>query len=252
MDIVRPPAPLSVTAQAVQVWQIDLAQAPAVVQALGQHLSADEQQRAGRFYFPADRRRFTVARGALRMILGRYLSQPPAEVRLAYGPHGKPQLAEPSARAALGFNLSHAQDRALCAVTAGGAVGVDLEQLRPLAPAEAFTTRVLSRREQAVFDALPEAQRPAAFFNAWTRKEAYLKAVGVGLVDALDHIEVTLTPGQPARLVRVAGKPGEAERWSLRALAAEPAYAAAVVIAGPLRELGCWRWDPRLLITGEA
>lgn len=238
------PAPLALTAQVLQVWQIELAQPPAVVQTLQPYLSVEEHHRAGRFYFSDDHRRFTVARGALRMILGRYLRRPPAEVRLAYGPHGKPELAEPAARAAVGFNLSHSRDQALCVVTAGCAVGVDLEYLRPIAPAE-LAARVFSQWERDIFDTLPEAQRPAAFFNAWTRKEAYLKAVGVGLVDALDQVEVTLAPGQPARLVRVAGPSGAAERWSLRALEAGPGYAAAVALEGPPREVRYWRWDPR-------
>jgi 4'-phosphopantetheinyl transferase len=213
----------------VDLWQIPLRQpAPAQAQ-LAEALTPDEQERAGRFRFDRDRNAFQVARGAMRLLLGTYLDIAAAAVPLHYTAHGKPFLAEPYTP--VKFNLSHAGDWALLAVSAGRELGVDIEQIRPLSDLDSLARRFFAPAEQADLRALPPEQRPRAFFTCWTRKEAFIKAVGEGLSRPLDQFEVTLRPGEPARLRRVAGDAGAVDRWSLHALPVPSGYVAALAAA---------------------
>jgi 4'-phosphopantetheinyl transferase len=179
----------------VHVWQAALDSAHA--KALAPLLSPDERARAERFKFQSDRQRFISARGVLRLILGRYLNLDPASLRFAYNPNGKPALTPDCGGDVLEFNMSHAHGLMLCAVTCRRAIGVDLEWIRPDVVDAPMAAYCLSARELAAFDALPDNQRPAAFFTAWTCKEAYLKARGEGLGFGLQRVEVLLAPEKP-------------------------------------------------------
>jgi 4'-phosphopantetheinyl transferase len=205
-------------------------------------LAEDERQRAARFHFARDRDRFIAARGFLRDVLGRYLRVAPAELRFVYSPYGKPALgAEFDQR--LRFNLSHAHKLALCAVTLERAIGVDVEHIRPEFADEDVARRFFSAPEVARLSALPREQYAGAFFNCWTRKEAYIKARGEGLSMPLDRFEVSLVPGEPAALRNTFDDPAEAARWSLQALAPGPGYVGAVAAAGQGWGISRWAWQ---------
>jgi 4'-phosphopantetheinyl transferase len=203
-------------------------------------LAPEEKVRAGRFYFERDKHRFIVARGVLRALLGRYLEVPPEEVAFTYGEHGKPEVAPASA--GLQFNLSHTQGVALYAVGRGRLLGVDVEQIRPLDDATKIAGRFFSSWENVAFRAVPDPQKPTAFFNCWTRKEAYIKAIGEGLSCPLDAFDVSLAPGEPARLLRIRGSEAAAGRWSLYALSPAADYVGALVVEGGDSRLSCWQW----------
>ncbi|MGQ0600580.1 MAG: 4'-phosphopantetheinyl transferase family protein [Anaerolineales bacterium] len=241
-----PPAHWVLADSAVHLWRIPLTSSDAVVQELSRLLADDECRRAERFHFAADQRRFRVARGALRVILGHYLSMLPAQLRLAYGSNGRPELAHTSADA-LRFNVSHSNELALVAVTRGRAIGVDVEALRPVDQADDIVRRYCSASEFNAYQALPDSQRPLAFFNLWTRKEAYLKAVGAGLGGGLEQVEVTVLPGQPARLEAITGDTVEAAQWRLWSGEPQPGYIAALAWRDHDCELTCWQWDERAL-----
>jgi len=234
----RAGAPPPLGADEVHVWRIELLPSPGVLARLGRHLSPDERRRAERFRFERDQRRFHAARGALRELLGGYLDAEPERLGFAEGAHGKPELAAPGG-SGLRFNLSHSGELALCAVARGRELGVDIEQARELADAEAMARRFFSAAENAALAALPDAERLGAFFRCWTRKEAYLKAVGAGLLQALDGFDVTLFPEAGECGLSVRGRPEEAARWSLLALAVDPGYAAALVAERPAWRLVC-------------
>jgi hypothetical protein len=123
-------------------------------------------------------------------------------------------------------------------------VGVDLERLRPVPDLLAIAACCCSARERAFLARLGSARQVGAFFRAWTRKEAWLKATGCGLPFGPEQVEVTLAAGEPARLLEVAGLPDATRRWSLRDLAVRPGYAAALAIAGPVPHCQCrpWAW----------
>ncbi len=206
----------------VVVTRLDLA--PGAVQALAAVLSGAEQERAGRLHAERDRRRLIVARARLRQLLARRLDTRPESINLVYGPHGKPALACNTMR----FNVSHSEDIAVYAFSRGGEVGVDVEAIRRFREADDIAARTFSRRENEAYTALEPRERPLGFFNCWTRKEALVKAVGHGLSMPLDDIEVTLAPGEPAKLLRLGDRTGERIGWRLRSFRPAPGFVAAL------------------------
>lgn len=166
-------------------------------------LSASERERASRFHFAEHRRRYTVAHGWLRQLLGAYVGRSPATLEFELGPKGKPTLAPACNSTDLQFNLAHSEDLSLVAVCRKAPVGVDVERVRAMTDAADLVTRFFSKREAAKFNLLPDQNRAAAFFNLWTRKEAWLKATGQGIGHLLEQVEVSFLPEEPARLLKV-------------------------------------------------
>ena len=166
------------------------------------------------------------------MILGRYLGVHPRKLHFFYGANGKPELATVAGDETLRFNLSHSDGLALLAVTRGRQIGVDLERIRKDLAGEQIAARFFSPRETAELHAVPGNAKPAAFFNCWARKEAFIKATGEGLSCPLDLFDVSLVPGEPAALLSVRGDSQEASRWALRELMAGSGYAAALAVEG--------------------
>jgi len=230
-------------AASVHVWRIALAVPDAEQAERAAVLAPDERARAARFHFERDRRRWTAARGAVRAVLEGYAGVPAASLAFRVGPHGKPALDGPAARAGLEFNVSHSGDLALCAVTHARAVGVDVEAIRPDFATGEVARRFFAPAEVAALEALPSGERVEAFFACWTRKEAYLKGRGTGIALGLDRFEVSLAPGRPAALLATHDEPAAAARWRLVALAPGEGYAGALVTDGPAR-LVCWQWPP--------
>jgi 4'-phosphopantetheinyl transferase len=183
-------------------------------------LSAEERERASRFRFERDRNRFIVCRGSLREFLALKLGVAPASVQFVYGSFGKPMLADPEIQ----FNVSHAHGMAMIAMTQGREVGCDIERIDPSFAAGQIPERFFSPYEIAALRALPIAEQCDAFFRCWTRKEAYIKACGMGVSLDLASFDVTLAPDQPAALLR------GADGWSLHPVDAPAGYAAAVVL----------------------
>lgn len=230
-----PPLP----ADEVHVWCVGLSQSPANVAAMWTLLSTDEQVRANRFYFDKDRHHYIYGRGVLRTLIGQYEQVPAAAVAFVYGPQGKPSLASGDLR----FNLSHAQGIALIGFTRGREIGVDVEAVRRLTDADQVAQRFFSEKECNVYSTVSDAEKPRAFFNCWTRKEAFIKAIGEGLSCPLDSFDVTLRPGEPACLQQVRGRQTAAAHWQLRSLDPTPGYVGAVLVEGQGWGLRCWRWQ---------
>jgi len=193
-------------------------------------LSDAERQRASRFVFDRDRDRFIVARARLRQLLGARLGTRPESVALVYGAHGKPALAPWLADSDLRFNLSHCDDVTLYAFSRGHEIGIDVEAVRVMPDADAIAARFFSHREQQAYRALEPRDRPLGFFQCWTRKEAFVKAIGDGLSYPLDRFDVSLTPGEPAKILRVEDTPGDCCGWRMESLSPAPGFVAAVVI----------------------
>jgi 4'-phosphopantetheinyl transferase len=204
-------------------------------------LSGDETRRANRFHFGRDRRRYVAGRATLRVLLGRYLDRDPASLRFRYGAHGKPALGSLPGEPDVRFNLAHSEDLALLAFARGREVGVDLERMRPLPVVERIAETAFSCQERAKLKRLAPEQRQAAFYAGWTRKEAYVKARGEGLGLPLGQFDVSLAPGEPAKLIEVRGAPREAGRWTLMALDVAPGYAAALAVEGACDAPRCWQ-----------
>lgn len=225
----------------VHVWSIDLRVDAATVARLTAGLSPSERAWAGRFMVERDRRRFVMARSALRVLLGGYLGVPPGELAFVYGAHGKPALD--GAHAALGFNVSHSGEVAVVAAGWDRAVGVDVEAWRSLPDLAALAARVFAPAERAVLDALAEIDRPAAFFRCWTRKEAFIKATGQGLAQPLGGFVVSLGPGEPARFLDIGGDAAALARWTLHDLRLREGYAGALVVERAPRAVLTRAWS---------
>jgi 4'-phosphopantetheinyl transferase len=200
-----------------------------VVRALVALLSDEERQRASRFAFDRDRRRFTVGRARLRQLLGARLGMRPQSVELTYRPHGKPGLARHCAISDLRFNVAHSGEVAVYAFSHGREVGIDLEAVRVIREADEIAAHFFSRREKEAYLALDQRDRLVGFFNCWTRKEAFIKALGEGLYYPLDCFDVSLAPGEPARILRAHGAHGDGG-WRMGSFCPIPGFVAAVVV----------------------
>jgi 4'-phosphopantetheinyl transferase len=237
-----PRVPPRAAAGEVHLWRVRLDDWAGRFAEFWRTLSDDERARADRFHFSLHRVRFVVGRGALRAILASYLADDAARLQFRYGPQGKPRLV-PTADDALRFNVSHSDGLALYAVCRDRELGVDVERIRPGLELAAIAERFFSPGEAAVLRALPQALLTTAFFNGWTRKEAYLKAKGDGLSLPLDQFDVSLAPGEPPALLSSAL---EADApWDSHIYAPDPGpgYAAALAFEGPALRLRCWRWS---------
>jgi len=205
----------------------------AQIRAAGVLLSAGERQRAARFAFDRDRRRYIAARALLRRLLGERLGERPEAIEFVYGRRGKPALAPRFAGSGLHFNLSHCDDVAVYAFARAREVGVDIEKVRPIPDADEIAKRFFSRRENLAYRALAAADRGPGFFNCWTRKEAFIKALGHGLHLPLGSFDVSLAPGEPARILRVGPRRGDDCGWRLASLQPAPGLTGAVVVSAP-------------------
>jgi 4'-phosphopantetheinyl transferase len=196
-------------------------------------LSLEEIDRAGRFRFEHDRRRFIVARAALRLLLAGYLGIKPASLRIVSGPRGKPELA-PGAWGWLKFNLSRSEDLAVFAIGRDRELGVDVERVRTEIDFEPLVDRVLSVAERGALDKLAPEARRQAFYRCWTRKEAYLKALGVGLAVGLHELDVTNDHVKPLTRVQLRGLLEPGCEWSLHDADLSPGYVASLAVEGDL------------------
>jgi 4'-phosphopantetheinyl transferase len=206
---------------------------PRAVTALAEVLSEDEQQRASHLVLHRERGRFIVARARLRQLLGARLGVSPASIEFSYGARGKPALAPRFAGCGVCFNVSHSEDVAVYGFARDREVGVDVEALRELTDADEIAARCFSLRENEAYLALSARDRPLGFFNCWTRKEAFIKAVGEGLSHPLERFDVSLAPGEPARILRLGGGAGEHCGWRIQAFSPSPGFVAAIVIEAP-------------------
>lgn len=205
----------------VDVYNIRLEADAARLDYLYEILSPEERERALRFRFAAHRRQSIICRATLREALSTYLDLKPAAIRFAYNRYGKPCVRGSEVR----FNLSHSASWAMLAVTRGREVGIDIERIDPRFAEEQIPEHFFSPREVAQLRSLPNSEQTAAFFRCWTRKEAYIKARGLGLALPLDSFDVAVRPGDSPALLR-------AGNWSLQNLDAPPGYAAAIVAEG--------------------
>jgi 4'-phosphopantetheinyl transferase len=185
----------------VHLWAWDFACSPGDRHHYITLLSSDEQARMQKFRFEKDRIRYAISHAILRILLGRYLDLPPSSICFEKNEFGKPHLAPAFGAPELAFNLSHSNRVGLLAIANGLAVGVDVEEIRPV---ERDTVeRYFSAQEQASLADLTGMDWLEGFYNCWTRKEAILKAEGTGLNARLDAFDVSLSPGVKAEVLCV-------------------------------------------------
>lgn len=216
----------------VRVWAINLATASSDVLRAATLLDEQERTRASRFHFEIHQNRFILARAALRRVLAYCAGVSPKTIAFRYGTNGKPHLATQAALAELHFNLTHSADLALVAVAWSFEVGVDVERVHPINDMDEMVKRFFCPAEIRVFASLPVHEKPAAFFNLWTRKEAWLKATGEGISHLLNKAEVSFLPRDPGCL-RAIPQGYQLADWSLVALDPMEGYTGALCAKTP-------------------
>ena len=236
----QPPAEIDLPTGEVHLWSARLEVPDDLLRQCASVLSADERQRAERFRAGSLRNHYIAGRGMLRMLLGRYLRTDPTSFALSYQTHGKPELGPPWKAYGLEFNVSHSHELAVYAFTRGSQIGADVEWIRPMPNAAALLERFFSPEEVRQWQHIPTERQLRAFFQGWTRKEAWLKAMGSGLSFPLNQFCVTLD--DPARVLSVRGDTAEAAQWRLESCVPCEGYVATVAIRGEKGAVRRWRF----------
>jgi 4'-phosphopantetheinyl transferase len=226
----------------VHVWRGNLDPDARELKQLAEMLDQDELARATRFHFEHDRLRFIAGRGLLRQILARYLETAPTAVQFGYSANGKPYLLPASA---LHFNLSHACEVLIVAVTRGRQLGVDVEVLPLDAADDRVEKLVFCSAEQAALKRVDATEHPRLFARLWTRKEAYIKADGRGMTLRLDHIDVDTQPDGILLYQPEFDQWTPAPGWKLQTLHTNPRYVCSLAMEDPDAHLVCADWPPR-------
>lgn len=225
----QPPGVYGLGAQAVHVWRVQLDNELFVAPLLSL-LSSDELSKMQGYRHERDRNRFVLARGVLRVLLARYLGVAASNIKMAYGPNGKPRLANGVADMPLSFNVSHSGNLALMAFTAEGEMGVDLEQVKPGVDIDGAASLFLAKEEMAELQQKPLADRPECFYRYWVCKEAYLKARGTGITIPPRGFAMSISGAQPM-LLKASSCDSYPERWSFSWINVAPDVLAAIACA---------------------
>jgi len=207
---------------------------PATLTLVANVLSESERQRALQYTSNRNRSHFVLSRGVLRYLIAERLSIEPDRIEFEYGPYGKPRLATGLTDIDLRFNLSHSCDLAVYAFALGREVGVDIQAKRDVYDSDLLARHCFSIREFASYLALPPQERTLGFLNCWTRKEAFVKALGEGFYYPFEKFDVSLAPHLPARILRMGQMPGESCGWRLETFSPDPDFVGAIVIEDPL------------------
>lgn len=235
------PGAISLNRSELHVWKIGLDQPAHQQEQYCDILSADEQDRAERFHYEIHRSRFVAGRALLRILLCSYLKTQPQQLVFDYGLYGKPALISEQNPEQIKFNLSHADALALYAFAIERELGIDIERIQSLPDMDQIAARSFSKREYNTWVALPDSEKAKAFSRCWTRKEAFIKAIGNGLQYPLDEFDVTLSPGQMPELTWVAADPQATDRWSYANLPKIPGYSSALITEGNDCRLTCYQ-----------
>lgn len=228
-----PPAPAPPALREVHLWRatLDPHDAPTSGTAAALGLDHAERTRLARFRLPEGAARYAQTRGLLRRVLGRILGVPPADVPIETGTGGKPVLARAHPARALHFNLAHTGDLVVVAVCPTMPVGIDVEELAPVPDLDALAARVLHPAERALLSGAGAGRRLEQFLQLWTRKEALLKGMGVGLSEDVAHTSVA-DPARPVYDAGPARAPGEAEAWIVHDLGVSDGFVGALAVRG--------------------
>jgi 4'-phosphopantetheinyl transferase len=205
-------------------------------------LSLEEKKRAACFRFRKDRESFIIRRGTLRHILGSYLSLKPNQLHFSCGKHGKLELANTVSQGGIHFNVSHTQGCALYAFSINREVGVDIEYVRDIPEMKQIVQQFFSKSENAFFHTISASQRKEAFFSCWTRKEALIKAIGVGFHYSFDKLTVSMVSSEPTKLVEIRALEEERTQWSIQNLELTNRYKAAIAYKGQNCNLFNFGW----------
>lgn len=215
----------------VDVWKAEISLQLEDIDWLYERLSNEERKRSDKYYFIQDRHRYILGHAMLRIILGYYLSVPPEQLAFGSNKFGKPYLSMSYfENEKVNFNISHAGDIVAIAITRMGEVGIDVERIREFNNSDQFVKRIFAKSEISDFQSLKRSDKNEAFFNCWTRKEAFIKALGTGLSFPLDRFSTTIKPCQKACLLQIDDPSIKVSDWSMIVFKPRHGYAGALVV----------------------
>jgi 4'-phosphopantetheinyl transferase len=228
---------------AVHVWKIALDVDQNTLERLQTTLDTSELHRASRFRFHADKRRFIIGHSALRIILSRYAGMAPNKITFLYNTYGKPELPNHLRTPPIHFNISHSGELALIGICHNRRVGIDIERLDRSVRIQAIADRYFSPEESEAIRSLPPEQQRLAFFRCWTAKEAYLKALGVGLYGSLNNLRTSICNGNTVSIRRFVNGNRANESWTLKPLDVGKNYVATLAVEGHNGQLSFHQLD---------
>lgn len=232
----KAPADLQLSADHIDIWSTHLDLSEQEVKAFAQTLSADEISRAKKFTFANKYREYVVSRGLLRAALASLTSNRAKDFHFDYTEHDKPYLQSVD----ISFNVSHSHDFALVAIGLKRNIGVDIEKIRENVEYEKLAKRFFSGFEHAALMQVPKRQRERVFYTIWTRKEAFVKAIGKGIAFGLSEFDVSIEADEPAALLRTRWDEKAVEKWKLANISVEDGYVAALASDGGDFDLRYW------------
>lgn len=211
--------------EAITIWELRFSKQQDQLEACYAVLNEEEKARAARFYFDKDRHAFTLTRGTLRYLLSHCLKQKPEDIIFSQNEYGKPELKNSSWQ----FNVSHSHDYALIAIGRDYPIGIDVEyQDRKINPLE-LCDRFFAKEEIEQLHSVEPTLQIKTFFNLWTRKEAFIKAIGIGLSFGLDQFALMGLPEKKPEILRISDEKYQIKDWQLLDLSMKTPYAAALM-----------------------
>ena len=230
---------LSLSRDHVDIWFYDLKILSTDINNFYSILSVDERVRADKLKVEDKKQQYIISRGCLRQRLGLLTNIDPEDFVFEYLEHGKPVLINDARFADITFNVSHSSDFALIAISQKQNIGIDIEKVNHKLDHQALVTRFFSEIEQSEFLTIAEANKAKAFCACWTRKEAFIKAIGDGITYGLDTFDVTINPEIQTSSINL-HKP-TSEIWSAQDLHVGDDYMACLVSNVPDTNIRCWR-----------
>jgi len=235
----KTPDTLSLSEDHIDVWLCDLKQLSGEINNFYSILSEDERERADKFKVEDKRQQYIITRGVLRQRLGLVTNIKPEDFMFKILEHGKPVLANNYQCADITFNVSHSYDLALIAISQKHHLGIDIEKINHESKHDQLVTRFFSKAEQTEFQTIAEANKARAFCACWTRKEAFIKAIGDGVSYGLDSFEVTVDPDKQTPEINLHNPSGDT--WSAINLPINNEYMACLVSDGGDVNVRYWR-----------
>ncbi len=231
---------LSLQPSQLHVWSVCKSDHENRLQEYWDILNEAEKERALTFRFLKDRYCFIIARGVLRNLLGAYIQMAPDQVKFQFGHNGKPYVHHPSQ---IKFNISHSGDTILLGFVQKHSIGIDVEYTKRKVDVKKIAELFFAEEEVTSLFRLDQAYHTQAFYNCWTRKEAFIKAVGSGLSFPLDQFVVSLDSTKEATLIDTKWDKKEKDKWMLNTIEPGKDYIGAVSVKGNVSDIQSWRYQ---------
>ncbi len=237
----KPPEDLQLDTAYIDVWRSRIDLAKSDVAAYAGTLSRQERERAAKFTFPDKYEEYVVTRGLLRKALSHVLKRSPGTFQFDYTASRKPYLSCSAGDAPVSFNVSHSHGQALVAISVDRNIGIDIEKIRAEVEYEKLARRFFSGAEFEALMRCPPEQRVVAFFATWTRKEAFVKAVGKGIAFGLSEFDVNVNPVEAPVMLATRWNPQHVSKWFMATVDTDENYQATLVADGGEFQMRLWQ-----------